>query len=68
MNKLAPVLMLEDDALMQTRLKCLLLELGYESHEIHICGTVAEALQASNPATSLWHWLIWACPMAVASA
>lgn len=48
MNKLAPVLILEDDALMQARLKCLLLELGYESNEIHICGTVAEALQASN--------------------
>lgn len=48
MNKLAPVLMLEDDALMQTRLKCLLLELGYESDEIRICGTVAEALQADN--------------------
>ena len=46
MNKLAPVLILEDDALMQTRLKCLLLELGYESDEIHICGTVAAALQA----------------------
>ena len=48
MNKLAPVLILEDDVLMQTRLKCLLLELGYESNEIHICGTVAEALQADN--------------------
>ena len=48
MNKLAPVLMLEDDVLMQTRLKCLLLELGYESDEIRICGMVAEALQADN--------------------
>ena len=48
MNKLAPVLVLEDDVLMQTRLQYLLLELGYQNHEIRICATVAEALNPKN--------------------
>ena len=42
MNKLAPVLLLEDDVFMQMRIKRLLLELGLQASEIKLVSTLAQ--------------------------
>lgn len=42
MNKLAPVLLLEDDVFMQMRIKRLLLELGQQASEIKVASSLAQ--------------------------
>ena len=62
----APVLVVEDEPLLQQRLRGVLLQLGYAPDALVFAASLGEARACLRRSRWRWRWWTWPCPTAVA--
>ncbi|MER9348025.1 response regulator [Mesorhizobium sp. M0614] len=63
----SPLLVVEDEPMMQVRLRSILKGLGYAQEELFFAGSIAQARTLLVDQPLPWRWSMSACPMATAS-